>query len=108
MIRARTEWVIRKRDGRVAAFDSGLIGRAIANAFRAELNLANQQPLDAETDEEIRSITDDVADEIGVEAGTESGTDVERVQDLVDFVVARICDQLRVENHLISRWGEQE
>ena len=27
------------------------------------------------------------------------------VQDLVDFVVARICDQLDVENHLIDRWG---
>lgn len=27
------------------------------------------------------------------------------VQDLVDFVVARICDQLGVENSLIHRWG---
>ncbi len=33
---------------------------------------------------------------------------VASVQDLVDFVVARICDQLRVENHLIERWGERE
>lgn len=33
---------------------------------------------------------------------------VTRVQDLVDFVVARICDQLHVENRLISRWGEKE
>ncbi len=33
---------------------------------------------------------------------------VKSVQDLVDFVVARICDQLRVENDLINRWGEQE
>lgn len=28
------------------------------------------------------------------------------VADLVDFVVARICDQLGVPNKLISRWGE--
>jgi 4-hydroxy-3-polyprenylbenzoate decarboxylase len=28
------------------------------------------------------------------------------VQDLVDFVVARICDQLGVEHALINRWGE--
>jgi flavin prenyltransferase len=28
------------------------------------------------------------------------------VQDLVDFVVARICDQLGIENSLIRRWGE--
>jgi 4-hydroxy-3-polyprenylbenzoate decarboxylase len=30
------------------------------------------------------------------------------VQDLVDFVVARICDQLGVENDLIRRWGSDE
>jgi flavin prenyltransferase len=33
---------------------------------------------------------------------------VTSVQDLVDFVVARICDQLQVENRLIDRWGEKE
>jgi 4-hydroxy-3-polyprenylbenzoate decarboxylase len=27
------------------------------------------------------------------------------VRDLVDFVVARICDQLGVENNLMQRWG---
>ena len=31
---------------------------------------------------------------------------VSTVHDLVDFVVARICDQLRVPNTLIQRWGE--
>jgi 4-hydroxy-3-polyprenylbenzoate decarboxylase len=30
---------------------------------------------------------------------------VEAVADLVNFVVARICDQLGVENELIQRWG---
>lgn len=30
----------------------------------------------------------------------------ETVADLVDFVVARICDQLGVVNSLICRWGE--
>ncbi len=30
---------------------------------------------------------------------------VTKLQDLVDFVVARICDQLRIENNLIRRWG---
>jgi 4-hydroxy-3-polyprenylbenzoate decarboxylase len=28
------------------------------------------------------------------------------VQDLVDFVVARICDQLEVPHQLMKRWGE--
>jgi 4-hydroxy-3-polyprenylbenzoate decarboxylase len=30
---------------------------------------------------------------------------VKSVRDLVDFVVARICDQLEVANALIHRWG---
>ena len=68
MIRARTEWVIRKRDGRSVPFDTGLIGIAIANAFRAELNLADQQPVDEETDAEVRTITEDVAAELADEA----------------------------------------
>lgn len=33
---------------------------------------------------------------------------VTTLQDLIDFVVARICDQLRVENVLIHRWGQKE
>lgn len=85
MIRARTEWVIRKRDGRMVPFDSGLIGRAIANAFRAELNLADKQPLAEETDSEVRLIAEDVAAEIADDAGSEAGTDVERVQDIVEM-----------------------
>jgi 4-hydroxy-3-polyprenylbenzoate decarboxylase len=30
---------------------------------------------------------------------------VTTIQDLVDFIVSRICDQLGVENGLINRWG---
>jgi 4-hydroxy-3-polyprenylbenzoate decarboxylase len=30
---------------------------------------------------------------------------IEAIADLVNFVVARICDQLGVENALIKRWG---
>jgi len=30
------------------------------------------------------------------------------LQDMIDFVVARICDQLGVEHHLLRRWGEEE
>ena len=45
MIRARSEWITRKRDGRTVPFESRLIYKAIGNAFRAELNLAENQPL---------------------------------------------------------------
>jgi 4-hydroxy-3-polyprenylbenzoate decarboxylase len=32
-------------------------------------------------------------------------TQPQRVQDLVDFVVGRVCDQLGVEHRLFERWG---
>jgi hypothetical protein len=53
MIRAVNEWIIRKRDGRTVPFESKLIFRAICNAFRAELNLASGQPLDADIEREV-------------------------------------------------------
>lgn len=31
---------------------------------------------------------------------------VKSIQDLIDFIVARICDHLHVEHNLIRRWGE--
>ena len=31
---------------------------------------------------------------------------VKSTRDLVDFIVARICDQLGAENALVKRWGE--
>ena len=89
MIRAQAEWIIRKRDGRLVPFDSGLIGRAIANAFRAELNLADSQPLDSDTDAEIRDITDEVAREVADDAATDNGTDVEHVQDIVELLLMK-------------------
>jgi len=30
----------------------------------------------------------------------------ETIGDLVDFIVARICDQLEIEHNLVKRWGE--
>jgi 4-hydroxy-3-polyprenylbenzoate decarboxylase len=29
------------------------------------------------------------------------------VDDMIDFVVGRVCDQLGVENHLLKRWGTE-
>ncbi|NTV11688.1 MAG: UbiX family flavin prenyltransferase, partial [Zoogloea sp.] len=31
----------------------------------------------------------------------------QRIEDLVDFVVARILDQLQVKHTLMARWGEE-
>ena len=60
MIRAVSEWIIRKRDGRTVPFDAKLIHKAICNAFRAELNLAAGQPLDGDIEREVGAITGDV------------------------------------------------
>jgi len=85
MIRARSEWIIRKRDGRLVSFEPHLIAKAIYNAFRAELNLADNQPLDPEVDQEIAAITEVVAEELSEAAATDAGADVERIQDIVEL-----------------------
>ena len=85
MIRAVSEWIIRKRDGRTVPFDPRLIARAIGNAFRAELNLAENQPLDAEIEQEVASITEQVISEAGNDAATDRGVGVEHIQDLVEM-----------------------
>ena len=85
MIRAVSEWIIRKRDGRTVPFDPRLIAKAICNAFRAELNLADNQPLDVDTEQEIVSITEQVIAEAGNDAATDRGVGVEQIQDLVEM-----------------------
>jgi ribonucleoside-diphosphate reductase alpha chain len=85
MIRARSEWITRKRDGRTVPFDAMLIRRAIGNAFRAEQNLAEQQPLDPEIEAQVQAIAEQIAGEIATDAGTDRGIGVEQIQDLVEI-----------------------
>ena len=89
MIRAQTEWVVTKRGGRTAPFDASLIGRAISNAFRAELNLADNQPLDDEIRMEIPEMVESVANEIASAASTDAGVEVEKIQDVVEMMLMR-------------------
>ncbi len=85
MIRAKAEWIVRKRDGRRVPFDPKLIYRAITNAFRAELNLAASQPLDKEVEKEVVAVTEQVASDIASDASTDAGTEVEQIQDMVEI-----------------------
>ena len=85
MIRAKTEWIVRKRDGRLAPFEPKLIFRAIRNAFRAELNLAENQPLDQDLEKEIAAVTDQVSADISNDAATDRGAGVEAIQDMVEI-----------------------
>ena len=108
MIRARSEWVVRKRDGRVAPFEDGLIGRAIANAFRAELNLADGQPLDTTSDQEVREITEEVSNAVAEEAATDKGTDVETVQDVVEMLLMKRGHYKVARRYIVYRAEHQK
>ncbi|QDT56903.1 Ribonucleoside-diphosphate reductase 1 subunit alpha [Caulifigura coniformis] len=85
MVRARHEWLVRKRDGRTVPFDSQRIQGAVANAFRAELNLAEGQPLDGEVQSDITAIAEAACSDVGTWASRPEGVDVEKVQDLVEM-----------------------
>ncbi len=89
MIRTQQEWLVRKRDGRTVPFDDGLIERAISNAFRAELNLADSQPLDDELARDVKEMTAEIGAEIAAAASTDQGVDVEKVQDVVEMLLMR-------------------
>jgi 4-hydroxy-3-polyprenylbenzoate decarboxylase len=62
-----------------------------------------ETPLSLPQIENMRRVTQAGAVVLPASPGFYHG--VEAVADLVNFVVARICDQLGVENELIRRWG---
>lgn len=85
MILGPQDWIVRKRDGRVVAFEIPLIKSALTNAFRAELNLAEGQPLDDQILSEIDELTQAVATEMAPTASTDKGIGVEQIQDFVEL-----------------------
>ena len=89
MVGTQAEWNVRKRDGRVVPFEGSLITRAISNAFRAELNLAETQPLEEATLEEIARMAESIISEMGPLATAGDGIGVEKVQDLVEMELMR-------------------
>ncbi|MBT6725014.1 MAG: ribonucleoside-diphosphate reductase subunit alpha, partial [Planctomycetaceae bacterium] len=70
-------------------FEGSLIARAISNAFRAELNLAETQPLEEATLEEIARMAESIISEMGPLATAGDGIGVEKVQDLVEMELMR-------------------
>lgn len=85
MLRAPHEWLVKKRDGRSTPFELTRIQNAIVNAFRAELNLADGQPLEAEVLAEVAGVVQSVAEDLAPLASQAAGVDVERIQDLVEM-----------------------
>lgn len=97
--------------GTVAAIAHGLSQNLIHRA--ADVHLKERRPLILVPREtpmhliQLRNLT----------ACTEAGAVVlpampafytrpQTLQDAIDFIVGRICDQLHIEHHLLSRWGE--
>ncbi len=87
MIRTQQDWIVRKRDGRTVPFEPAYVQKAIANAFRAERNLADGQSLEDETLREISEISEIVAGEVAAQAATDSGVAVEKIQDGVELTL---------------------
>lgn len=82
---ATSDWLVCKRDGRVVPYDASRILKAVSNAFRAELKLGPQEPLDKAIVQQIHDVLESVSEEIIVRASQSTGVDVERIQDLVEL-----------------------
>ena len=85
---ATDTWTVRKRDGRTAEFHTARIADALRKAFRAEMNLADGQPLDEETEADVQRIAAGVAEELAPLAAA-GPVDVEKVQDFVEIALMR-------------------
>jgi 4-hydroxy-3-polyprenylbenzoate decarboxylase len=94
----------------LAAVASGASGNLIQRA--AEVHLKERRPLVLVTREtplslphidNMRRVTEAGAVVLPASPGWYHGA--KSLDDLVNFIVARICDQLGIENRLIERWG---
>ena len=89
MVRAQEDWIVRKRDGRVVPYETTLVTIAITNAFRAELNLAQSQPIENVVEQEIHRMVEGVTSELAPLASTDDGVEVEKIQDFVELELMR-------------------
>lgn len=85
MIRAESDWVVRKRDGRRVAFDRALISRAVGKAFKAELGLPPSEMLEESVRREIEQLTEEVCCQVAEAASSPDGVGVEDIQDHVEM-----------------------
>jgi 4-hydroxy-3-polyprenylbenzoate decarboxylase len=99
--------------GTAAAIAGGLSQNLIHRA--ADVHLKERRPLILVPREtplnivQLRNLTTCVeAGAVVLPAMPAFYTRPQTIQDMVDFVVGRICDQLRVEHTLLRRWGSEE
>lgn len=97
--------------GTLSAIAAGASGNLIQRAAEVHLKerrklvlVPRETPLSLTHIENLRRVTEAGAVVLPASPGWYHG--VRDVSDLVDFIVARICDQLGVEHALTKRWGE--
>ena len=81
------EFTVRKRDGRVVAFDETRICLAIEAAFKASLGISGDEKLSESTQAEAHRITDEVVEgclRLAVNGDTTEALEIERIQDVVE------------------------
>ncbi|CAN5692381.1 ribonucleoside-diphosphate reductase subunit alpha [soil metagenome] len=94
------ETQVRKRDGRVVAFDPSRISRAIANAFGAEQGLSKSAELHPELREEVERTTTAVMARV---TETDESVDVEQIQDLVEEQLMRDGNYRVARRYIVYR-----
>ena len=94
------ETSVRKRDGRVVAFDAARISKAVANAFRAEQGLSKGAELSPKVREEVERTTTAV---IARAFEDDELVDVERIQDLVEEQLMRDGNYRVARRYIVYR-----
>ena len=96
----------------LSAVAAGAAGNLIQRAAEVHLKerrklvlVPRETPLSLAHIDNMRRVTEAGAVVLPASPGWYHG--VRELSDLVDFVVARICDQLGVEHSLTKRWGEK-
>lgn len=113
---AQGEISVAKRDGRVVAFESGLIAKAIQKAFGAERGVDRTEDLDAALLEKIDAMALSVIEQANADSASTGNVTVEHIQDTVErelmknefFSVARRYILYRAEHSKIRQLRAEE
>jgi len=91
MLKTEQAMAVRKRDGRLVSFDAVRIEKAMEKAFRAELKLPRNEPVDPELAKQVAKICRDVIEQILPEVASANGNGihVEHIQDVVERQLMR-------------------
>lgn len=78
---------VKKRSGKLVDFNSSRIARAVEKAFRADMDLPEDRPLDAYTASEVNEITENVVLRLLEQHQDRTFIGIEEIQDVVEVVL---------------------